>query len=84
MSSSTSSAGRVHAIEWSFETESGVYGQAATGVVFVYDERRNPLTVLDESELYVEIGEQVMVRVEGEWSSCEWGMVVNTVRFRRA
>lgn len=61
-----------------------MYGQAATGVVFVYDDRRNPLTVLDESELHVEIGEQVMVRVDGEWSPCDWGQVVNTVRFRRS
>ena len=71
-------------VEWTFETELRIYGQASGGVVFVYDERRNPLTVLDESEVYIEVGEQVMLRVEGEWQTCEWGQVVNTVRFRRA
>ena len=81
---SSSSADRMHSIEWSFETDAGVYGQAASGVVFVYDERRNPLTVIDESELQIEIGDPVMVRTDGNWDSCLWGQVINTVRFRQA
>jgi hypothetical protein len=84
MTYSVNPPGRDHTVEWTFETELCMYGQVSDGVVFIYDERRDPLTVLDESELHIEVGEQVMLRVDGEWQACEWGQVVNTVRFRRA
>jgi hypothetical protein len=72
-------------IEWSFETDRGVYGQVASGVVFVFDEKMVPLTAFDEAAVEIEIGNPVMVRHnDGQWFAYDWGMVINTLRFRRA
>jgi hypothetical protein len=72
-------------VEWTFETERGVYGQVAAGVVFVLDKKGEPLTVIDEAAVQVEIDRPVLVRdQEGIWCSYDWGNVINTLRFRHA
>ena len=82
MPNSMTPSGSEYTVEWTFETEMSMYGQASDGAVFIYDQQRSPLTVFDESEIHIEVGEQVMLRVGGEWQACEWGQVINTVRFR--
>jgi hypothetical protein len=74
----------VRNVEWAFETDLGVFGQVAAGVVFVFDAKREPLTVIDEAAVQVEIDRPVLVRdTNGAWVSYDWGTIVNTLRFRR-